>query len=195
MNSKPLGKKAQTHQRIVEAASRSVRRSGFHGAGVADVMKEAGLTHGGFYSHFASRDALLAEAAAHASTDIAAVITAHAATLVRRGHSVFSAFVNSYLSDSQISDCENGCPVAALCPEMPSQSAEVLDASRRIIGNLHTLVQRAIPAGSAPEAVWTVTSALVGALQLARALGDNKQGKAVLAAARSDLISRYDRPQ
>ena len=195
MNSKPLGKKAQSHLRIVEAASRAVRRSGFRGVGVADVMKEAGLTHGGFYSHFASRDALLAEAVTQASSDIAAVIRADAAGLVRRGQSAFSAFVSSYLSDRQITDCENGCPVAALCAEMPGQSADVLDASRRILGNLHKLVQQAMPADSSPEAVWTVTSALIGAVQLARALGDNKQGKAVLAAARADLIARYDHRQ
>ena len=59
-----LGRKAISHERIVEAASRDLRRSGFEGVNVAGVMKTAGLTHGGFYAHFESRDALLSEAIA-----------------------------------------------------------------------------------------------------------------------------------
>jgi len=192
MNSKVPSKKAQSHQRILEAASREVRRSGFRGVGVADVMKKAGLTHGGFYSHFDSRDALLAEAVVHASTDIGANITATVGALAQRGQSVFSAFVETYLSDSHMSDCENGCPVAALCGDMPNQAAEVLDSSRRIVANLHKLVQQALPPGCSAEAAWAVASTLVGAIQLARALGNNKLGKAVLAGARADLLARYD---
>ncbi|WP_114971009.1 TetR/AcrR family transcriptional regulator [Rhodoferax ferrireducens] len=192
MNSKFLGKKAQSHQRILEAASREVRRSGFRGVGVADVMKEAGLTHGGFYSHFASRDALLAEAVVHASRNIGDAISVNVETLAQRGQSTFSAFVETYLSDSHMSDCENGCPVAALCGEMPNQAAEVLDSSRRIVANLYKLVQQALPPGSSAEAAWTVASTLIGAMQLARAIGNNTQGKAVLAAARAELIANYD---
>src|SRR4051812_35369906 len=55
-------RKEASHERIVDVAARAIRRSGYAGTGVADIMKEAGLTHGGFYAHFASRDALLAEA-------------------------------------------------------------------------------------------------------------------------------------
>jgi TetR/AcrR family transcriptional regulator, transcriptional repressor for nem operon len=192
MNSKFSNKKAQSRERILDAASRAVRRSGFHGVGVAEVMREAGLTHGGFYSHFASRDALLAEAVIRASKDIGVSLTAHVDALAKHGQSVFSAFVETYLSDGQISDCENGCPVAALCGEIPSQVGEVLASSRQIIINLHKLVEQALPSDSSAETAWAVASALIGAMQLARALGDNKQGRTVLAAARADLISRYD---
>ena len=59
----PSRRKHETHKRIVEAAARAIRRSGYAGTGVADIMKDVGLTHGGFYAHFASRDAMLAEAA------------------------------------------------------------------------------------------------------------------------------------
>src|SRR5256885_7271583 len=58
--------KEATHERIVSVAARAIRRSGYGGTGVADIMKEAGLTHGAFYAHFASRDAMLAEAAGKA---------------------------------------------------------------------------------------------------------------------------------
>ncbi|WP_439332407.1 TetR/AcrR family transcriptional regulator, partial [Pseudomonas viridiflava] len=66
------GRKADSHARIVEVAARAIRRTGYDGTGVADIMKEAGLTHGGFYAHFASRDALLAEAADHAGAQTVA---------------------------------------------------------------------------------------------------------------------------
>ena len=61
--------KEETHERIVAVAARAIRRSGYDGTGVADIMKEAGLTHGGFYSHFASREAMLAEAADRAGAE------------------------------------------------------------------------------------------------------------------------------
>ena len=70
MDSAP-GRKQLSHTRIVEVAARAIRRAGFQGLGVADIMKEAGLTHGGFYAHFASRDALMAEALAHAGRESA----------------------------------------------------------------------------------------------------------------------------
>src|SRR5256714_12915317 len=66
---KPISKKQQTRARILRAAARAIRRHGYEGVGVADVMNEAGLTHGGFYAHFASRDALLAAAAEQAGAE------------------------------------------------------------------------------------------------------------------------------
>src|SRR5881392_3058213 len=69
------GRKEVTHERIVNAAARAIRRSGYDGIGVAEIMKDAGLTHGGFYAHFASREALLAEAADRAGAEGMAVLT------------------------------------------------------------------------------------------------------------------------
>ncbi|MGY3230343.1 TetR/AcrR family transcriptional repressor of nem operon [Luteibacter sp. HA06] len=184
-------KRDRTHRRIVEAASRGVRRAGFRGIGVAEVMKEVGLTHGGFYAHFDSRNALLSEALVHASEDIGSVIRENVDALVGLGHTRFSAFVSTYLSDAQICGQENGCPVAALCSEMPQQSGEVALASRTVIGNLHRLVSDALPEHSRQSA-WTVAGALIGAMQLARSLGSADEGRAVLAAARADLVAHYD---
>ena len=67
-------RKEITHTRIVETAARAIRRSGYDGTGVADIMKEAGLTHGGFYAHFPSRDAMLAEADASFTDDFLAIL-------------------------------------------------------------------------------------------------------------------------
>src|SRR5215213_4196345 len=71
LNARAAAKDA-THERIVSVAARAIRRSGYDGTGVADIMKEAGLTHGAFYSHFASREAMLAEAAGKACAESAA---------------------------------------------------------------------------------------------------------------------------
>jgi TetR/AcrR family transcriptional repressor of nem operon len=72
-------RKEATHERIVETAARAIRRSGYGGAGVAEIMKEAGLTHGGFYAHFDSREGMLAEAADRAGADTVAFLTRVAA--------------------------------------------------------------------------------------------------------------------
>ena len=114
-----------THERIVATAARAIRRGGFHGVGVADIMKEAGLTHGGFYAHFSSRDALLAEALERAGQDSAARVAQRTAARQARGASALRALVEGYLSDRHLGDIEAGCPVAALASEMPRQSPEV----------------------------------------------------------------------
>ena len=74
-----LSRKEATHERIVEVAGRAIRRTGYGGTGVADIMKEAGLTHGGFYAHFASREAMLAEAADRAGAEAVAALARIAA--------------------------------------------------------------------------------------------------------------------
>lgn len=191
MKTEPGQKKALSHDRILSTAARAVRRQGFRGAGVADVMKDAGLTHGGFYSHFTSRDELLAHAVKRASHDIAAVLTTHATRLRQKGLSPFQAFVETYLSEGQIAGVQDGCPVAALCGEFPNQAPDVIDASRIAIGNLVRLVEDAMGREADPADVWAVTGSLIGAMQLARALGDNAKGRAVLASTRASLMRKY----
>ena len=188
-----VGRKAISHERIVEAAARDLRRSGFEGVNVAGVMKTAGLTHGGFYAHFDSRDALLSEAMVRASENAAGVIKAQVESLQGSGLSPFRAFVEAYLSAAHVEDCESGCPVAALCGDIPLQAAAVVDTSRHAISSLRRLVLQFLPRDLPRDTAWSVASMLIGAVQLARALGDTPQAKAVLAAAKRDLIERYDR--
>jgi TetR/AcrR family transcriptional regulator, transcriptional repressor for nem operon len=191
--SESVGRKAISHGRIIEAASRDLRRAGFERVNVAAVMKAAGLTHGGFYAHFDSRDALLSEAMVRASEDAAESIKTRIKSLEDVGISPFRAFVEAYLSAAHVDNCESGCPVAALCGEMPLQAAEVVDTSRHAIGNLRRLVMQFLPRDLPRDSAWSVASMLVGAVQLARALGDTSQARAVIAAAKRDLIERYDR--
>lgn len=185
-------RKALTHERILDTAARAIRRAGFQGVGVADIMKEAGLTHGGFYAHFASRDALLAEALAHAGQQSAERIAKGNATREARGASPFRALVEGYLSDRHLSGTENGCAVAALASEMPRQSPDVRAAAAQRVRSLVALVERSLPAGAAPGSAAGIASQMVGALQLARALGDNAEGKALLAANRKALLTQHD---
>ena len=186
------GRKAISHERILDVASRAVRRQGYHGVNVTEVMREAGLTHGGFYAHFASREALLQEAVAKARVEMARTMTGQLERLGAAGASPFKAVVDTYLSMAHVLDCENGCPVSLLCGDMPRQAPEVAEPSRHLIHDLHRLVARVLPASAGADAAWTVTSALLGAVQLARALGDGEAARAVIADTKGNLLARYD---
>src|SRR4051812_23612276 len=186
------GRRELSHERIVETAARAIRRGGFAGVGVADIMKEAGLTHGGFYAHFPSRDALLVEALDRAQLDSAGN-AAHIVGNKRLGRaSEFRKLVAAYLSEEHLAEAETGCVVAALVSEMPRQAAEVRDAAARSVRNLLAAVRQALPAGHGTATAAAVASQMVGALQLARVLGPTAQGKSLLADVRRQLLSTYD---
>ena len=142
-------KKELTHDRIVDVAARAIRRHGYAGVGVADVMKEAGLTHGGFYAHFESRDALLIEALERASRNSAALIARRTETSRACGRSAFRALVEGYLHDDLLKAIDNGCPVASLCADMPRQSDAVRKASTSRVRALLRYVEKALPASVA----------------------------------------------
>src|SRR5947209_16271393 len=130
-NRTAVRRKDVTHERIVEAAARAIRRSGYSGTGVADIMQDAGLTHGGFYAHFASREAMLAEAADRAGAEgVAAVARIAAAAPPQRA---LQALLRAYLSKAHVVGVETGCAVAALGSEMPRQVPEVRRAATRRI--------------------------------------------------------------
>jgi AcrR family transcriptional regulator len=189
----PNSRKEETHERIVDIAARAIRRHGYAGVGVADVMKEAGLTHGGFYSHFESRDALLVEALERAGRQSSEAVARAAASRAADGVSAFRSLVEAYLADAHLASLDTGCPVAALCGDMPRQSETVRDASIARVQRLIAAVRATLPA--APRATANVIAGtLVGSLQLARALGDNAEGRALLSSVRKSLIQQYDKP-
>jgi TetR/AcrR family transcriptional repressor of nem operon len=188
MSRRPNSSKEETHERIVDVAARAIRKYGYAGVGVADVMKEAGLTHGGFYAHFESRDALLVEALERAGRE-----SSEAVTRAGKGVRAFRSFVETYLADEHLASLEIGCPVAALGCDMPRQSQTVRAASVVRVQRLIAAVRAMLP--EAPRAAASVVAGtLVGSLQLARTLGDNAEGRAVLSAARKALIRQYDVP-
>jgi TetR/AcrR family transcriptional regulator, transcriptional repressor for nem operon len=191
----PPSRKQLTHDRIVETAARALRSTGFDGVGVADVMKQAGLTHGGFYAHFPSRDVLLAEALERAGQDSRDRMQRTIAAGEARGASRFRALVEGYLSERHLKSPESGCPVAALASEMPRQPEAVRDAGAVRVKSLLATVDAALPAGHPEGTADAVAGQLVGALQLARALGDNAHGRRHLAAARRFLLAQFEPPQ
>jgi TetR/AcrR family transcriptional regulator, transcriptional repressor for nem operon len=191
MGRTPNSNREATHERIVEVAARALRRNGYAGVGVAEVMKEAGLTHGGFYAHFESRDALLLEALDRAGRDSTETTARIAQQRASKGVSTFRSLVESYLADGRLASLEGGCPVAALGSEIPRQSGMVREASVVRVQRLIAAVRSALPKGHRAAAS-LIAGTLVGSLQLARALGDNPEGRAVLSTARTALIRQYD---
>jgi len=190
---RPLTRKELSHQRIVDAAARALRRSGYAGTGVADIMKEAGLTHGGFYAHFESRDALLVEAVTKAGQDNAAWLAQRAAARGDGGASALRVVIESYLRPEHMAGIETGCVVSALVSEMPRQAPEVRAASAERVRGLVERVRKALPAGADTAQAALIASAMVGALQLARGLDDERKGKAMLKSVRDSLLEQYDR--
>jgi len=184
-------RKEATHERIVETAARAIRRSGYRGAGVADIMKEAGLTHGGFYAHFDSREGMLAEVADRAGADTVAFLAGVAAAAPPKQE--LDAMLRAYLSKEHVESVETGCAVAALGSEMPRQAPKVRRAATHRIKEMIDLVARQLPdwgrPGAHERALVTVATAL-GALILARAVDDPKLSDAVRRAALNHLTPR-----
>src|ERR1700761_2729556 len=108
--------KAEVHQKIVKDASRRVRAEGLSGAGVAAVMRDTGMTHGGFYKHFGNKDELLLESLREAFREIVATLE-HAAGQ-SRPETAWRAIVKTYLSLEYCDHAERGCPLAALAPDL-----------------------------------------------------------------------------
>jgi TetR/AcrR family transcriptional repressor of nem operon len=177
-------RKEATHERIVEAAARAIRRSGYSGTGVADIMKDAGLTHGGFYAHFDSREAMLAEAADRAGAESVATLERIAADAPPE--KALQTLIRGYLSKEHLEGAESGCPMAALGSEMPRQAPEVRRAATRRIKEAIDLVARQLPEWGKPaahEQALATLSTMVGAMVLARAVDDPKLSDAFRSAA------------
>jgi TetR/AcrR family transcriptional regulator, transcriptional repressor for nem operon len=177
-------RKEATHERIVQAAARAIRRSGYSGTGVADIMKDAGLTHGGFYAHFDSREAMLAEAADRAGAESVATLERIAAAAPPEKS--LQTLLRAYLSKEHFESAESGCPMAALGSEMPRQAPEVRRAATRRIKAAIDLVARQLPEWGKPaahEQALATLSTMVGAMVLARAVDDPKLSDALRSAA------------
>ena len=181
---KAASRKEITHERIVEVAARAIRRSGYDGTGVADIMKEAGLTHGGFYAHFPSREVLLAEAADRAGAEAVALSAQIAASVPPE--QALPSMVRAYLSKEHREAIETGCPVSALGSEMPRQAPVVRRAATRRIKEMIDVVARQLPEWGQPgahEEALVIVASMVGTMVLARAVDDPTLSDSFLEAA------------
>jgi TetR/AcrR family transcriptional repressor of nem operon len=180
-------KKEQTRERILRAAARAIRKHGYEGVGVADVMKEAGLTHGGFYAHFASRDVLLAQAAEQAGLESLESLS-RAVDRAKPGEELMT-LVDSYLSDRHVEAPEQGlgCALAAAGSEVPRQNDEVRRAVSRRLKELIGLVERQCldwGGNVAHEKAMAIVASMVGALLLARVVDDAQLSRKIRKAVR-----------
>ena len=185
---------AKTRARIVDTAAALVRREGVAGMSVPGLMREAGLTHGGFYAHFPSKDALVAEA----------IDTALAGTTARFGDKAASAddpiaaMVDEYVSAAHRDHPEFGGAVAAVGPETARDSEEggraMAAGAARMIDRLSEAVAARSP-GTSREDVRALVVAMVGALVVSRACkADGALSDAVLATMRERLKRDFGRP-
>jgi TetR/AcrR family transcriptional regulator, transcriptional repressor for nem operon len=183
--------KQQTHARVLQIAAKALREKGPDGVSVAEVMQTAGLTHGGFYAHFLSKDAFLAETLT--------MIFAQAGERMKKlleglpPRHALATYVDYYVSVAHRNDPGRGCPVAALSSDLPRQSRKfraAFDAGTKIL--VDALAQRIAVAGIADaEALAAPTlSAMVGAVSLARAISDRQLSDDLLASARGDIKAR-----
>lgn len=162
--------------RILNEASKLFRERGFDSVSVADVMKAAGQTHGGFYGHFASKDDLIAQTVAHA-------MAAQSGAPPE-----LSAWIDAYLSSDHCKDAANGCPVAGfaglLRQQTPAARAALAQGLRAQLDSVVGLVPQGDAAARRREAIgrW---SAMVGALVMARAVDDDALADELLSATRT----------
>lgn len=175
--------KAKTHQRIVAIASKRFREEGLAGIGIADLMKEAGLTVGGFYKHFSSRDALVAEAVGSALELWKRQVDAAASG----GPPVtYESLVDEYLSEAHRNHPGTGCPVGALAGDLGRSDKRTRAlVSRKIRDNIQLLTtlirnRNEMDERSARSQAVLTYCTLVGAIGMARAVSDEKLSREIL---------------
>ena len=174
--------KAETHARIVKVAAKRFRELGLEGIGVADVMKEAGVTVGGFYKHFKSRDELVVEALATAFHDLD-YWEEHTDTLAEA--------LTNYLTEEHRDAPGTGCALGALLGDMTraSRSAKVVYTERlkRTLANSMGLVPQKGNSDKRSRSILTI-SAMLGAINLSRAVSDPSLSREILQRTRDELI-------
>lgn len=179
-----------TRRAILAIAARIIRERGPDRVGIAEVMREAGLTHGGFYAHFASRDALVAEA-------IRSMFDGGRQKFIARvgnksGPEALKAWIDSYVSREHRDNPGGGCAMAALISDMarlePAARAAFDDGIRGIAGRLSAH----LPAGVDDSVVGSLMAEMAGAVALARAVGDPQFSDRILKTSRTALRARID---
>lgn len=185
-------KAAENRDRVIAAAGALFRERGFSGVSVADIMKAADLTHGGFYGQFDSKDDLVAEACRHVM-NLAA--TSWERTAARGEPDPFAALLSRYLSPRHRDDPSRGCVFAALGADAARSGPLVHDAFADGLAPLIDLLERHAPgrtrAARRRKAV-AAMSGLVGALLLARAIGATPLSDEILEATRDELLTAAD---
>lgn len=179
--------KAESRQRVLETAARQIREDGIAALGVADCMRSAGLTHGAFYGHFDSRDALIVEALEYAVARSRERIEAlRTGTGGVGAKEPLRAIAEAFLAERHVKNPGTGCALCALAGEARHASPEVRE---RLTAYVHTLAAQIAQtlAGQSERAALGIVATIIGAVTLARAVDDKQLAKSILAAS-LDLI-------
>ena len=171
---------AQNRERIIEVAAKLFRERGFDGIGVADLMKSAGLTHGGFYGHFASKEDLMAQACARA---LDASQDALRQVVERDGANALSVIASAYLSPTHRDHPGEGCVLAALGAEAARHGSPLRTAFTQGVRSTVDALKRLVTGKSERakrERALTIYASMIGALVLARAVDDAELSEEVL---------------
>jgi len=181
---------AENREKILNLAANMFRERGFDGIGIADLMKEAGLTHGGFYGHFSSKEDLMAQACTRAVDDM--LQGAQTRNTERTNQDCYAAFVTHYLSMDHRDNRAGGCLMATLGAEAVRQSPEVRGAftqgAKRVLKAVMSLVQGKSTEAQAREQAVLTLATLVGAQVIARAIDDSELSRDVLKIVEQSLL-------
>lgn len=183
-------KAAENRERIIEVASRLFRERGFDGIGVAELMKSAGLTHGGFYGNFTSKEDLMAQACTRALDDSLEALRQAAE---RGGENVLSAIASAYLSPAHRDGPGEGCALAALGAEAARHNSPLRGAFTKSVRSVVDMFMRLLPGKSKRakrERALAIYASMVGALVLARAVDDTELSEEVLQSVLTSIIAR-----
>jgi TetR/AcrR family transcriptional repressor of nem operon len=188
----PSEQKAETHEKILATAARSFREHGSEMNGIGRVMKELGLTKGGFYRHFESKDDLYAAAVARAFDELGDRMVA-VAEAAPEGAGL-RAVIEHYLSAKHLNAPGAGCPLAALAPEIARQSIKVRKRTNQAMAGYAERMLRWIPGRTVEQKrarVFILFSGMAGVLVAARAIADQQGRERMLAAARSFYVETF----
>lgn len=183
--------KSETRALVLKEAAREIRAKGADGIAVAGIMARAGLTHGGFYAHFASRDELIAEAISTMFADSAGRFEKLVAE--REAADGLAAYIQFYLSPDHRDRRDRGCPLAALSSEADRLSPPSRTRFAAGVQSLTTKIAGLLARNGVddPTAAPTLLATLVGALTLARSTDDPAQSNAILHNVSTSLLRQY----
>jgi TetR/AcrR family transcriptional regulator, transcriptional repressor for nem operon len=186
------GHRVEIHQEIVKDASRRLRTEGLAGAAVSAVMRDAGLTHGGFYKHFGNKDELVMESLREAFREMGDFLVQVAER--SQPEPAWKAIVKAYLSPEHCDHAERGCPLAALAPELARGGQEM---RARMLDEMTTYkdqMLRFMPGRRATDkerAFFVIFSSMIGAVEMARIMPDPVTRERVLGSARDFLLRSF----
>jgi TetR/AcrR family transcriptional repressor of nem operon len=182
--------KEKTREAILKATAERLRAGGLEAVGIASIMAEAGLTHGGFYAHFPSRDALLAAAISRLFDDATETVGRYEARYGAKAG--LERYADFYLSARHRDDFSIGCPIPALGAETRRAAPEVSRAFDEGLDRLAERLGRLMPAKRPAEqkkAALALLGEMAGTLSVSRAIADPKQSNDYLASARKGLLA------